>query len=227
MIKQPVKFGDEHNKTINLFSASNKEEKKSFWQRDEVEDIRKFAREHYLLQQSYECCFCGRVNPTDRANEWNVEHIVPRATHPQFTFEPKNLAVVCAACNGFKSDQNVLHNKSVKRYPNKKESFAIVHPHYDEYNDNIWRVGKFIYIPISTKGVETIHLCKLTRFGLDLLGVDALEQVEEEIEEQMKSYLETSDKKERELPLLKIQALTDIKFKITRRLRRSGREKVR
>ena len=40
-----------------------------------------------------ECCL------TNAAGQWHVDHIRPRASHPELALEPANLQVLCADCN--------------------------------------------------------------------------------------------------------------------------------
>ena len=80
--------------------------------------------------------------------------------------------------------------------------------------------------PDFYKGCRNNTYMQTDKFGLDLLGVEALEEIDEEIEHRMEIYLESKAKTMKELALLKINSLTDINFKITRKLKQKGRKEA-
>ncbi|AEV37579.1 hypothetical protein PSE_3071 [Pseudovibrio sp. FO-BEG1] len=84
-------------------------------------------------------------------------------------FTPRNLAVACSTCNGRKNAKAVLTREAMVEYPRSSGAFSIVHPHFDEYEEHINRIGDDIYAPLTPKGTETIKLCELTRFVAERL----------------------------------------------------------
>ncbi|MCH7338426.1 HNH endonuclease [Acinetobacter higginsii] len=146
------------------------------WGDDEFSDLRSLIRSHYRDHQNTICAYCKAKVSLVSASNAHIEHIVPKATHLQFIFEPKNLCVICADCNTIKRNQetsNDIKNPLVKlntRYPRSSKAFKIVHPHFDNYDDHIAIKGK-IYIDITPKGNFTIGACKLNRY-FQKFGVD-------------------------------------------------------
>jgi hypothetical protein len=95
---------------------------------------------------------------------WDIEHIIPLESSPNFMFEPLNLCVSCKDCNLSKSNKPVLVSKRV-HLPLESKQYKIFHPHLDRYEDHIeiLVVGE-LYKPITKKGENTIEICKLFRF---------------------------------------------------------------
>lgn len=139
------------------------------WGDEEFSDLRSSIRNHYRSHQNAICAYCKSQVSLVSASNAHIEHIVPKATHLKFIFEPKNLCVICADCNTIKRNQettsdikNPLVNAN-RRYPRSSEAFKIVHPHFDNYDEHIAIRGK-IYIDITPKGNFTIGACKLNRY---------------------------------------------------------------
>lgn len=136
----------------------------SYWSNPEINDIRSNIKRHYIRQQGNCCCYCNYFNPALHGRTWDVEHIVPISPHFRFMFETRNLAASCVECNQAKSNNNVLKNKKIKKYPAKSQSFIILHPHLDQYENHIDKLD-FLYVPRSDKGTATIIACDLSRFA--------------------------------------------------------------
>lgn len=138
----------------------------SDWSNDDLREIRKHIRNFYrnLIKK---CTYCHKDISLQSANNCHVEHIIPKSLAPiKFIFEPKNLCVICADCNEIKKNKevedNVTKNKNIKNYPRTSDSFLIYHPHFDNYDEHIFKCDD-IYIDLSPKGSYTIHICKLNR----------------------------------------------------------------
>lgn len=174
-INNPVTFANTQKTLI-----SNKKKDASFkysdWGCDELLDLRRHIREHYRVEQRGTCSYCKENISLQSASNSHVEHIVPKSKVIEFIFEAKNLCVVCADCNEIKreletlkQEENPLKKKYV-RYPRSSNAFKIVHPHFDDYDDHIFKLGD-IYIDLSVKGSFTILACRLNRkihkFGIE------------------------------------------------------------
>ena len=142
----------------------------SKWGIDDLEEFRRFVRNHYRNEQKGLCAYCKGALSLQSAANCHVEHIAPKSKYVAYIFEPKNLCVVCADCNEIKREQEV-HDEvpdTVKRgstrriYPRASSSFKIVHPHFDVYEDHIEIFGKY-YADVTDKGHYTIGACKLNR----------------------------------------------------------------
>ncbi|MOA26398.1 hypothetical protein D3C78_1471900 [compost metagenome] len=102
---------------------------------------------------------------------WDVEHIIPKATHPQFLYEPENLAMACKECNSAKLNKEVLSapRLRLKKYPSNSGDYKIVHPHYDTYSEHFEIIvieGRITHRPKNNhKAKETFLLCDLIRFS--------------------------------------------------------------
>jgi disulfide oxidoreductase YuzD len=79
-------------------------------------------------------------------------------------FTARNLAASCPDCNTAKGAKETLKTPNRKTYPKGSSDFRIVHPHFDNFADHIYRVGH-IYVPKSKKGNHTIVVCDLLRFA--------------------------------------------------------------
>lgn len=135
--------------------------------------VRAKIKTHYVQEQGNRCCYCNRRQDTENHRLWDVEHIVPRSTHPGFMFIPLNLAVACADCNREKGDDQVLVRARRTTYPTSSTAFKIVHPHFDAFSDHIHQDG-YVYLPKSEKGTFTIRACNLLRFAQKYINWDSV-----------------------------------------------------
>ncbi|WES64625.1 HNH endonuclease domain-containing protein [Microbacter sp. GSS18] len=136
----------------------------SAWAEDSVKDLKATIKSHYIHAQATTCCYCQRHLASENHRVWDIDHVVPRSTHPRFMFEPLNLVACCPDCNRAKKDQRVLKNNRRKKYPTKSTDFLILHPHFDEYADHIFR-QQHVYLGKTEKGKRTIYVCDLLRFA--------------------------------------------------------------
>lgn len=135
------------------------------WEDPTLSDVKSHIKTYYINAQANRCCYCNRFQASKGHRHWDAEHIVPRSSHANFTFEPLNLAAACPECNTSKSDKPVLKNQRRKTYPKKSSDFTIIHPHYDNFSDNIFVLGEFIYVGKTEKGKKTIYQCDLLRYA--------------------------------------------------------------
>jgi hypothetical protein len=156
------------------------------WSNDDLLDLRRFIRDYYR-DVTKKCTYCKKDVSLQSANNCHVEHIIPKSLGiKKFIFEPKNLCVICSDCNEIKRNKEVddnydkilLKNKPYKSYPRSSDSFLIVHPHFDNYEDHIFKCGD-IYIDLTSKGSYTMYICKLNRkihkFGIEPILLDKSE----------------------------------------------------
>jgi uncharacterized protein (TIGR02646 family) len=158
-IENPYKFNDVELALIkNNFSSHND------WDNNIFSTLKGEIRDALRPEQNNKCCYCKRELGYD-IKEVDIEHIIPKATYPTFTFEPRNLALSCPACNTIKGDKSVL-SKEIVRHPKHSKYHIIVHPHYDDYDDHIKITNGCVFEPLSTEGSHTITVCKLFRLKL-------------------------------------------------------------
>lgn len=172
IIQTPVTYSDESLKVIKDYEATPNIQHQDFWMKKEVSSIKAEIKSHYKTIQNYKCVYCNKKIPVKHSSVWDAEHIVARENSPHFMFTPKNLCIACKDCNGPKSNQNVLTNKSKKNYPANSDDFLIIHPHFDDYQDHIAIYMDKIYSPKTKKGQKTIELCNLLRFSYESVGWD-------------------------------------------------------
>lgn len=183
-IETPITYTPELN-TLITSKISDPNFKSEDWSNDDVKDLRKFIRDYYR-DISKECIYCKKDISLQSANNCHVEHIIPKSKNLQFIFEPKNLCVICSDCNEIKKnkevegiDDKITASKKVYiRYPRSSKSFLIYHPHFDNYNDHIFRCGD-IYIDLTPKGTYTMYVCKLNRkihkYGIEPIALSESE----------------------------------------------------
>lgn len=168
---KPIVFNGEDSDYIEKYDGTSHK----IWNETKgpIVPLRASIRKHYLEQQGYKCAYCRMLKRENHGLSWDVEHIIPKSVHPRFLFEPENLALACKECNLSKLDQDVLAGTLRQKalYPRDKESYTIIHPHYDKYEDHMeiaGFAGKVIYMPKNKhKGKETFILCDLVRFSYE------------------------------------------------------------
>jgi hypothetical protein len=182
-IEIPISFSEGFKKVINE-KLSDPDFKYQDWPNEDLLDLRRYIRNYYR-DLTKKCVYCRKDVSLQSANNCHVEHIISKSSEPlKFIFEPKNLCVLCSDCNEIKKakeveDKILKRNKPYRRYPNSSESFLIVHPHFDNYDDHIFKCED-IYIDLTPKGSYTMYVCKLNRkihkFGIEpiLLSQSAL-----------------------------------------------------
>ncbi|WP_196890394.1 HNH endonuclease [Aureivirga marina] len=173
----PVTFTPEQQSLINS-KLNDPDFTHQHWGNDDLLDLRRHIRNHYRGLSGF-CSYCKNEVSISSASNAHIEHIIPKSQIPKFIFTPKNLCVVCCDCNEIKKNKIINNelenplsneNRNYIRYPNSSNSFKIVHPHFDNYNDHIAKNGN-LYIDLSDKGSFTIYICRLNRraheYGLD------------------------------------------------------------
>lgn len=169
------------------------------WRDDDLKPYRKLVRDYYRAIQSGLCAFCKQNISLVATGNCHIEHIVPKAKHPQFIFEPKNLCVICSDCNTIKRakevhkvDPDVLSNGPViQRYPRSSKAFLIVHPHFDKWDDHIEKFGN-LYADRTDKGLFTMGACTLNR-RLREFGWEAVVASENEVRRICSEVATTTD----------------------------------
>ncbi|HHT2664323.1 HNH endonuclease [Citrobacter freundii] len=168
MIYNPVTYDKEHQKFICSFKKMPINEKENLWEsttNKQLIKIKKHIKDYYLVAQDYKCPYCQQKIKVKHNGAWDAEHIIPKASHPDFMFEPLNLCVSCKDCNGEKLDKKVLIKDKIVRFPKNSKNYLIIHPHLDTYNEHIKIIGDALYfLPKTEKGRRTIEVCGLLRF---------------------------------------------------------------
>lgn len=121
-----------------------------------------------LTQQDYRCVYCQRLLiGVSKA----IDHIAPKTLHPEYTFEPYNLALACTYCNenGRKGFEETI---SVKRAWYSANSFLIVHPYLDNVDFHIrYQDPERIYLNYQACSNQGQFTCDM----FDLHGIEMTE----------------------------------------------------
>lgn len=199
-ITKPITFSEEEIALINE-KLEDINFKHTHWSNEDLKELRKGIREYYKKIQSSICVYCRQKLSRRNTSNVHIEHIIPKSLMCHFIFEPKNLCVVCGDCNLIKGDREVLKKDEYiltskheyKKYPKKSETFKIYHPHYDIYEEHIFKAGE-IYFPISEKGQYTVHVCQLWKIAKDKLALKSpLMKMDYVMRNVTVSYLDSDD----------------------------------
>lgn len=168
-----------------------------------IVNIKKFIKDHYILAQNYTCPYCQQRIEVNHNASWDAEHIIPKSTHPKFIFEPLNLCVSCKDCNNEKRNKPVLANINRRTLPTNSADYIIVHPHLDNYNENIKVIEiAGYYLPMTEKGRKTIETCGLLRFTYKYTNYgNTSQRSKETIQELANSLMEASTPEEENMYL--------------------------
>jgi uncharacterized protein (TIGR02646 family) len=162
-------FSEPDSKFVSSYDGQNHHQWNSLG--GPVAAIRKGVRDHCLAQQKYRCAYCRMEKKELHGMTWDVDHVIPKALHPQYLYEPYNLVVSCKACNIAKSDCDVLTRKlrRAEKLPVDSGSYKIVHPYFDVYSHHFELIvirGRITHRPKNGhKAKETFLMCDLVRFS--------------------------------------------------------------
>lgn len=145
---------------------------KERWEMNDFEPIKHRIKSHYISALGRRCSYCNRRIDIVDHDIWDLDHVFAKSLYPQWMFEPKNLVVACKPCNRAKGEKDVRRGSARVNFPNRSDSFRIVNPHFDRFEDHI-NVHGYVYQAKSEKGEVTIDTCNLLRFGRDLIDWDA------------------------------------------------------
>lgn len=175
-INAPYKYTESEAKLVDEFLSLSDDEMYEFWNKingGAWAALKKNLKDHYIKVQDYQCPYCLQRIEVDHNGVWDAEHIIPRRSHPQFTFEALNLCVSCKDCNGAKGDKKTALARVKAKFSSDSDDYIISHPHFDQYSDHIKVVSVAgFYMPRSPKGKTTIEVCGLLRFLFKFSGYE-------------------------------------------------------
>jgi len=154
---------------VDSYDGMDQDEKTGrYWDNsddNELKKIKKNIKTHYIKIQDYTCPYCKQRVEVEHNAIWDAEHIIPKDKYPNFMFSPLNLCVSCKDCNQAKRNKNVLKNRDRKTLPTTAEDYIFIHPHLDDYSKHMKILkSSLFFIPLDSKGKETIEICGLLRF---------------------------------------------------------------
>lgn len=164
-----MKYNDEDKLKVDAYNNLSEGEKNGkYWDDSDGQDLKKIKKNiktFYISAQDYTCPYCKQKIVVDHNAIWDAEHIIPKDKYPKFLFSPLNLCVSCKDCNLAKLNKNVLKNLKRKTLPTASDDYIFIHPHLDEYSKHIKILkSSLFFIPLDSKGQETIEICGLLRF---------------------------------------------------------------
>jgi uncharacterized protein (TIGR02646 family) len=133
-------------------------------------DSLKSKYKHHTIKQEVEietnskCAYCESYVTHQYVGD--VEHIIPKAVHPELTFSWDNLSFVCYYCNNNKRD---IFDESCK----------LLNPYEDKIEEHLHAFGPMIlHINNSKRGELTHREIKLNRNKLIERRTDAIKEVQ-------------------------------------------------
>ena len=124
--------------------------------------IKQALRKFLVIQQGHECCYCRRWLLSN-AYASPVEHVLPRASYPEFALYFWNLAVACTACNSAKtSDDWARMPAPYGTYLVPGEAEHFFHPRFHKYDEHV------SYLRLESNDVKFIAYVGLTLQGKHL-----------------------------------------------------------
>jgi uncharacterized protein (TIGR02646 family) len=136
------------------------------------------------IQGKY-CIYCGIHE--EYKGHLQREHILRKSAtqYPNFMFEPENLVLACGHCN--RDLKGLKDFGSGQRDNYQKNSFKIIHPHLDDFNNHIRFFGKgnqvlVQKIPYSRKGKKTIEVFELASVPKTTMRSGLIDQYEKYID---------------------------------------------
>jgi len=173
----PVIYEGALKNKVDAFNKLPPEDKVGkYWESTDggdMEDVKKYIKDHYKIAQGYRCPYCQQKLEVEHNGSWDAEHIIPKDTHPQFMFEPRNLCVSCKDCNLIKLNKRVLKNQKRVKFPDDPGDYLFCHPHYHLYSEHINIIEEAgFYLPKTKQGVHLVEICGLLRFVLKYADCD-------------------------------------------------------
>lgn len=135
------------------------------WAKRVFDGMKGKIKKELLIMQNKRCVYC-KSKLRAETTAIPIEHVVPKSKHPLFTFEATNLVLSCPMCNTKKSITETLTDPKVIIYPTQSDGFLIINPYVDNYDDHLEIIDGIFICAKSTKGENTVEICKLDRLEL-------------------------------------------------------------
>ena len=85
---RPVSYSGTDAAIVSAFEAKPPSDQSGdYWSANKVNPVRDAIKTHYIAEQLRHCCYCGKNFATDNHGVWDCEHVIPKASHPQWLFE--------------------------------------------------------------------------------------------------------------------------------------------
>lgn len=157
------------------------------------------------------CFYCEEImdDKDDKNNNCNtIEHIIGKASYPEYSFAPFNLIPICNACNLKKMQVSVTVYDDKKSLSEK--DYLIVHPYLDDKEEYLksnklksWEIVETCNDIVREKAKNTIEIYDLLRTREPINK--RLSETVEEMKSQYQSILENNQVDDDTKELIKIR----------------------
>ncbi len=136
------------------------------------------VKEQLILETSGKCAFCeSKIRHID---DGDIEHFIPKSTHPEWSFDWTNLTLACTICN---------RNKGV-HYAPPGDPLSLVNPYEDDPSDHFLFHREILTgTPESLRGINTEQILDLNRGELRERRREKIDQLHEYVT----TYAQASD----------------------------------
>lgn len=151
-----------------------------------IKSIKEKIKKFHLELTGERCCYCG-FSLRDRNIEQDREHIIPKESKKELSFDLFNLSIACKRCNMTYKNTSIDHIVNIGDAVTSLKNpgnYRIPHPNIDNYEEHIHRVyidlgsdrNILFYKTITDKGD---FLFKFVR--LDLLEIGQLDEAQKNL----------------------------------------------
>jgi len=164
-----------------------------------LKSIKTKIRAFHLAAQENYCCYCR--TPTVGNVDFIVdrEHILPKGTFPEYTYEIWNLSVSCKRCNmSYKKERIdfIIDFPTIKTNPTNPNRYQIVHPNFECWTDHLSKFSHqednkilVVFKTKSQKGVYTKTFFNLSELEKNTFDAFQGKLMPDAINEKIKSML--------------------------------------
>ena len=150
---------------LNTVLATSRDKE---WDRQttDVEQFKNAVMVQGLVIQNNRCVWCGLLTGIVGHQRADRDHIAPKNKYPQWTFEPKNIAISCEFCNCF-SVKEELDTVLTVAGSYSTSVFRIVHPYLQNPALHLTFGFKNNGAGVTVKGTTVIGIWTVRNMKLD------------------------------------------------------------
>jgi len=152
------------------------------WSNKKLDSIKSKIKNYFKSNWTEQCCYCKRGLEDEFNMVIDIEHILPKYSYRNLSFDLLNLNLSCKRCNmKIKKDRIdfLIDIQASKINFTDTLNYKFIHPNFDNYETNLRYFNltvdtrKFIkYLPQSDKGQFTynyFNLDKIERTSLNIV----------------------------------------------------------
>jgi hypothetical protein len=146
------------------------------WDHDDAAGLRRKIKDYFLAFGVPCCCYCRLSMSSWHRMTIDVEHVLPKQSYPEFTFDPRNLNISCKRCNMEIKGTDISFYLGLPNEPNffRSDLYSFVHPNLDNTDEHLQilsvQVGInlliFYYKP-TPKGLFTYEYFELNELEIN------------------------------------------------------------